>query len=132
MKFHYGLMPILRLAYSALFLLALIAVFVLWSQVGGQSHLDLLPWTVKLGLGLAAAYCIVRATAGSVGGERAWNPQTLRWLAFALAILAACGFASYYAHMNLEDTDEDAPQGDTTISRLSAPAVVRAPCEPRA
>jgi len=33
-------MPLLRLAYATQFLIALIAVFVLWSQVGGQSHLD--------------------------------------------------------------------------------------------
>ena len=56
MKDRHDLMPILRLAYSTQFLIALMAVFVLWSQVGGQSHLDLVPWTVKLGLGLAAAY----------------------------------------------------------------------------
>jgi hypothetical protein len=114
-------MPILRLAYSTLFLIALIAVFVLWSQVGGQGHIDLLPWTVKLGLGVAAAYCIVRATAASVGGAHPWNSQTLRWLALTLAVLGACGFASYYAHMNLEDTDEEDPGQDTAISRLYVP-----------
>ena len=121
MKFHHAPMPILRLAYATQFLIALIAVYVLWSQVGGQAHLDLLPWTVKLGLGLAAAYCIVRATAASVGADRAWNPQSLRWLAFALLVLGACGFATYYAHMNLEDSDENDSQQDTTISRLHLP-----------
>ena len=34
-------MPLLRLAYSALFLIAWIAVYVAWSQIGGQAHLDL-------------------------------------------------------------------------------------------
>jgi predicted outer membrane lipoprotein len=116
-------MPILRLAYATQFLIALIAVYVLWSQVGGQAHLDLLPWTVKLGLGLAAAYGVVRATAASVGGDRAWTPQTLRWLAFTLAVLGACGFATYYAHMNLEDSDDADQQQDTTISRLHIPTV---------
>ena len=124
MRFHHAPMPILRLAYSTLFLIALVAVFVLWSQVGGQDHLDLLPWTVKLGLGLGAAYCIVRATAASVDGGAAWNSQTLRWLAFALAVLAACGYASYYAHMNLEDMGDEEQQDDTTISRLYVPAAV--------
>src|ERR1035437_9599419 len=37
MKDRHDLMPILRLAYSTQFLIALMAVFVLWSQVGGQS-----------------------------------------------------------------------------------------------
>jgi hypothetical protein len=36
-------MPILRLAYTTLYLIAIIAVFVVWSQVGGQGHLDLMP-----------------------------------------------------------------------------------------
>ena len=109
MKDRHDLMPILRLAYSTQFLIALIAVFVLWSQVGGQSHLDLLPWTVKLGLGLAAAYGVVRATAASVSGDRAWNGQTVRWLGLTVAVLAACGYASYYAHLNLEEDGRERP-----------------------
>jgi predicted outer membrane lipoprotein len=117
MKGRHDPMPILRLAYSTLFLIAVIAVFVLWSQVGGQSHLDLLPWTVKLALGLAAAYGVVRATAASVSGDRAWNGQTLRWLGLTLAVLAACGYATYYAHMNLEETDDEEQQ-DTAISSM--------------
>ena len=107
--------------FLAAFLIAVIAVFVLWSQVGGQGHLDLLPWTVKLALGISAAYCVVRATAASVAGDHAWNAQTLRWLGFALVVLTACGYASYYAHVNLEDTDEDNSDDSTTISRLYIP-----------
>jgi|SRR5258707_10485788 hypothetical protein len=121
MKDRHDLMPILRLAYSTQFLIALMAVFVLWSQVGGQSHLDLLPWAVKLGLGLAAAYGVVRTTAASVAGGRAWNAQAVRWLAITLAVLAACGYASYYAHMNLEEEDEGDQQQETAISRLRLP-----------
>jgi len=121
MKDRHERMPILRLAYSTQFLIALIAIFVIWSQVGGQNHLDLLPWTVKLVLGVAAAYGVVRATIASVSGDRAWNGQTVRWLGFTLALLAACGYASYYAHTNLEDDDTE-PQQDTTISRLHSPS----------
>ena len=58
-------MPILRLAYATQFLIALIAVFVLWSQVGGQSHLDLMPWYLKLCLGAGAAFAAVRASAAA-------------------------------------------------------------------
>jgi hypothetical protein len=99
----------------------LIAIFVMWSQVGGQNHLDLLPWTVKLVLGVAAAYAVVRATVASVAGDRAWNGQTVRWLGLTLALLAACGYASYYAHTNLEDDDTEQQQ-DTSISRLHSPS----------
>ena len=112
-------MPLLRLAYSALYLIALIAVYVLWSQVGGQSHLEALPWHVKLGLGAATAFTVVRATAGAVAGERAWNSRSLRWLGLTLVLLIACGLASYYSHLYLEDTgDETDEQPDTTVSRL--------------
>ena len=114
-------MPLLRLAYSTLFLVALVAVFSLWGQVGGQSHLDLLPWWVKLGLGTAMAFGVVRATAASVAGEHAWNGQVLKWLALTLVLGVACGMASYYAHMNLEETDESDSEPDTAISRLMPP-----------
>ena len=127
MKDRHERMPILRLAYSTQFLIALIAIFVMWSQVGGQNHLDLLPWTVKLVLGVAAAYGVVRATIASVSGDRAWNGQTVRWLGLTLALLAACGYASYYAHTNLEDDDTE-PQQDTTISRLHSPSELLHSC----
>jgi protein-S-isoprenylcysteine O-methyltransferase Ste14 len=117
MKVRHDVMPILRLAYSTLFLIALMAVFVLWSQVGGQSHLDLVPWPIKLALGVAAAYGVVRATAASVSGDRAWNGHMVRWLGLTLAVLAACGYASYYAHMNLEESDDSDQPQDTTVSR---------------
>ncbi|HEY1494916.1 MAG TPA: hypothetical protein VGF49_10245 [Candidatus Solibacter sp.] len=111
-------MPILRLAYTTLFLIALIAIFVLWAQVGGQSHLDLLPWFVKLGLGVAAAWSIVRATSAAVAGERGWNGQSMRWLGVTLAVMFLCGMATYYAHMYLEDDDEQDQPQDTTVSRM--------------
>ena len=112
-------MPILRLAYTTQFLIALIAVFVLWGQVGGQSHLDLLPWFIKLGMGVPAAYAIVRATAAAVAGERGWNGHSVRWVGVALVLVILCGLSSYYAHMYLEDDDQGDAQQDTTISRLA-------------
>ena len=119
MKDRHDVMPILRLAYSTLFLIALMAVFVFWSQVGGQSHLDLIPWPIKLVLGVAAAYGVVRTTAASVSGDRAWNGHMIRWLGLTLAVLAACGYASYYAHMNLEESDDSDQPQDTTVSRMA-------------
>jgi hypothetical protein len=105
-------MLLLRLAYATLFLIALIAVFVLWSQVGGQSHLDYMAWQWKLLLGGGAAFAAVKATAASVAGERAWNGKTLRWLGILVMLLAACGVASYYVHMYVEP-DDDAQQDDS-------------------
>ena len=113
-------MQILRLAYTTQFLLALLAVFVLWSQVGGQTHLDLMPWYLKLVLGGGAAFAIVKATAGAVAHERVWNAKTLRWVGILLAVLIGCGFATYYVHLYGEPDDE---QDDESLSSfLIAPA----------
>jgi hypothetical protein len=109
-------MPILRLAYATQFLIALIAVFVLWAQVGGQSHLDLMPWYLKLALGGGAAFAAVKATMAAVSRESAWNGGTLRWLGIMVALLAGCGLASYYYHVYGE-TDEEDEQG-ANISML--------------
>lgn len=110
-------MPILRLAYSTQFLIALIAIFVLWSQVGGQSHLDLMPWYLKLGLGAGAAFAVVKATAAAVGSDHAWNGPTLKWLGILLALLIGCGLTSYYYHVYGESDEEN--QQDTQTSSLA-------------
>ena len=108
-------MPILRLAYATQFLIALMAVFVLWSQVGGQGHLDLMPWHLKLALGVGAAFAVVKATAAAVSHEHAWNGGTLKWLGIMVALLVGCGLASYYCHLYLE-TDEGDAQQDSAAS----------------
>lgn len=109
-------MQTLRLAYIAVFLLSVIAVFTLWGQVGGQTHLDLVPWSLKLALGTGAAYSITRASVAAVKGEHGWNGQSLKWTGLALATLFLCGMASLYAHNNLEDTGDEQDQGDATVS----------------
>ncbi|MDE3166410.1 MAG: hypothetical protein KGN36_11445 [Acidobacteriota bacterium] len=111
-------MPILRLAYIALFLLALIAVFTLWSQVGGQGHLDLVPWSVKLVLGCTAAYAVTRAASAAVAGEHGWIGHSVKWTGVALAALLLCGLASLYAHNNLEDNSDEDSQDDAGVSSL--------------
>jgi hypothetical protein len=108
-------MPILRLAYATQFLIALIAVFLLWSEVGGQSHLDLMPWYFKLVLGAGAAFAMVKATAAAVAHEHPWNGRTLRWLGITVALLVGCGLASYYCHMYLEGDDEEDQQESSLV-----------------
>ena len=110
-------MPVLRLAYVTQFLIALIAVFVLWSQAGGQAHLDPLPWFVKLGLGTGAALATVKATIEAVSGEKAWNAGSLKWFAILMALLLACGMASLYSHTYLEGGEE--PEEETVSSMLN-------------
>jgi hypothetical protein len=111
-------MPLLRLAYTTQFLIALIAIFVLWGQVGGQSHLELVPWYLKLVFGTGAAFAAVKATAAAVGPERSWNGRSLRWLGVAIALLICCGLASYYAHLNEETDEEDQPDAGSVTSAV--------------
>jgi uncharacterized membrane protein len=111
-------MPILRLAYTTLFLIALLAVFEFWSQVGGQTHLDLMPWYLKLILSTGAAFAIVKAASAAVAGERAWNRHTVRWAVILLTLLVCCGLASYYVHLYGEQ-DEDDEEIQQSVTRLT-------------
>jgi hypothetical protein len=111
-------MPLVRLAYTTQFLIALIAVFVVWDEVGGPYHLDLMPWWLKLGLGTGVAYAVVRATAAAVAGSAAWNAATMKWCVAALALLAACTIANYYCNVYGEENDE---QNESQTSLAAAP-----------
>lgn len=117
-------MPILRLAYITEFLIAVIAVFVLWSQVGGQGHIDLMPWYLKLGLGAGAAFAVVKITMAAVAGSSGWNPGSLKWAGILLALLIGCGVATYYYHVYGESDEEDEEETVTSqaaVLRLPAP-----------
>src|SRR5438477_6936512 len=108
---------LLRIVYAAQYLLALIAVFTTWSQVGGQGHLDLMAWYLKLSLGLAIAYAIVRATSAAAGAERGWNGKTLRWIGILAVLAAVAGVITYYYHL-YEPGDEQDEQPTTTQSSV--------------
>ena len=116
MKIRRSSMPILRLAYATQLMIALIAVFTLWSQVGGQSHLDIMPWYWKLLLGGGVAIAAVMATAAAVSRERAWNGVTLRWLGILLLLLIGCGLASYYCHLYGESDEDEGPQVEQSMT----------------
>jgi hypothetical protein len=106
---------LLRLAYIAEFLLALIAVFIVWSQVGGQTHLDLMAWYFKLFFSVAIAYAVVRATQAAVGSEDAWNGHVLGWLALVGVLAAGAGMITYYVHLYEPADEEDQPTTQTSI-----------------
>lgn len=115
-------MALLRLFYAIEFMVALVATYTTWSQVGGQGHLDLMAWYWKALLGFAVAYATVKATAAAVNHPRAWNARTLKWLSIVLALALACGAVTYYYHMNEppdEPDDENAPA--QTAYHLSRP-----------
>ena len=121
-------MPILRLAYATQLLIAVIAVFALWGQVGGQGHLDLMPWYLKLGLGGGAAIAAVKATMAAVEGPGGWNAGSLKWFGILLALLVGCGLATYYYHVYGESDEEDQ---EDTVTSMAASHPVRTVSAPR-
>lgn len=101
------------------FLLAVQVLFTLWSEVGGQYHLDLMFWPWKLGLSLLAASLIVAITAcvtRQPGAESGTLPRQV-WLycALLIATVTLAGVVTYYYHLN-EPSDEEqaAPQNYQT------------------
>ena len=112
----------LRLLYSLEYLIALITVFTVWSQVGGQGHLDLMPWYTKLLCGVAMAWCFVRLTAGLVEEEKAWNSRTVRWFAGLLAIGILMGGVTLYYHLHESSDEPDSDDTTATSVRVVAPS----------
>ena len=95
----------LRIAYTLQFVLTLMAIFEVWSQVGGQGHLDLMPWYWKLLLANGLSLATVRATAAAVHRDKFWNIRTSVWLGAALILIITMGLLTYYEHLH-EPPDE--------------------------
>ncbi len=110
---------VLRLFYAIEFLVALIATYTVWSQVGGQGHLDMMAWYWKLFLGGGIAFATVKASAAAAGNTRAWNSRTLKWISIILALSLACGAVTYYYHLTEPPPDDEedttAPASQTAL-----------------
>jgi heme/copper-type cytochrome/quinol oxidase subunit 3 len=98
--------PWLRLGYAIEYLLALLAIFTVWSQVAGQGHVDLLPWYIKLGCALTLASCCVRFTAGLVEQNKFWGPRTVVWFTGILIVAMLMAGITYYYHLHEEQEDK--------------------------
>jgi hypothetical protein len=114
----------LRMVYALEFLIALIAIFTVWSEVGGQGHLDLLPWYIKLGCSLSLAWCSVRFTAALVEHEKPWNQHTAVWFAGIILVAAIMGGITYYYH--LHEVPDEPDNEDNTSTSIVAPERGRA------
>ena len=106
----------LRLAYALEFLIALIAIISLWSEVGGEGHLDLMPWYTKLGCIVGLAWCCVRFTASIVEQQKFWTRRTVGWFAGIFFFCIAMGAITYYYHLHEQQDDGD---DDTTAAALT-------------
>lgn len=114
---------ILRLAFMIEFLVALVAIFETWSMVGGQGHLDLMPWYAKLSFVLSLAVVTVMGTMAAMAHERAWNAKTIACLVLAMMLAAGMGATTYYYH--LHENDDQASSDDDSITLLVWPELAR-------
>ena len=126
----------LRSLLVAEFLLALIAVFTLWSQVGGQYHLDLMFWPWKLGIGLSASALIVSLTSALYRSGGEFSRGVILRCSLLLAVALAAGAVTYYYHLNEpqdeEDDDADIQQSTGLAPSLPLPDFRAAVIRPRA
>ena len=81
-----------------------------WSQIGGQSHLDLVFWPWKLGLSLAGA-ALVTAISSEAAAPKL-RPRVWLFGLLLVATVAAAGFLSYQAHLN-EPDESDYDESDS-------------------
>jgi hypothetical protein len=105
----------LRIAYVAEFWIALIAVFVAWSQIGGQAHLDLMAWYIKLSCAVAVAFCAVGMTSSIAERPRAWNARTMIWLLAILVLLTLMSYITYWYHLHEQDDQPSDENSATTV-----------------
>lgn len=110
----------LRFAYCLEFLIAIIAVVMLWSQVGGQGHMDLLPWYTKLACIVSMSWFCVRFTAALVEQRKVWNRHTAIWFTGILLMGLIMGGIVYYYH--LHEVPDESDSEDSTAQVVSAPA----------
>ena len=112
---------LLRLAYISEFLLALVAITEVWTEVGGPGHLDLIPWYTKLSLTTGLALMIAMGTVSAVAHQRAWNAKTLACLMAAVILIGVMAGSTYYAHLHENDDTDNEPE--TSVTRLQFPAI---------
>jgi hypothetical protein len=105
-----------RLAYSFEYLIALLVSVELWTQVGGQGHMDLIAWYLKLPCILFEAWCIVRFTAAIVEQPKTWTSRSRWWLTGLILTTTLMAAITLYYHLH-EVSDE------TDSDEVSAPTV---------
>ncbi len=110
---------LLRLAYAFEFLVALVAIFTAWSEIGGQAALDLMNWAWKMGFSLALAGGIVAYTVALVSADSPWTLRSARWLTAILVIVAAMAVITYYYALQEDNSGSD-ENGSVSASWLPA------------
>jgi Na+/proline symporter len=110
----------LRLAYSFEYVLTLLVSVELWAQIGGQGHMDLIAWYLKLACILLQAWCVVRFTAAIVENPKVWTMRTRWWLAsLVMTAMLMAGITFYYhLHEVSDETDSDEVSAPTVMNSI--------------
>jgi acyl-CoA synthetase (AMP-forming)/AMP-acid ligase II len=111
-----------RLVYVCEYLLALVAIFTAWSEIGGHAVLDVMPWFWKFGLGAALAAAIVAYTAVIGSEDSLWTLRSARWLTAVVLLLLAVGVVTYYYVLE-EDTVGPDDAGAASLFLRVGPAL---------
>ena len=111
-------------------LLAIIAVFTAWSEIGGQAVLDIMPWGWKFGLGLGLSLAFVAYTAAVVSGESIWSRNATKWFAAMIVLVVGMGLITYYYAQQVEsnesgDEQENAPSLHSQLPKQTVPAFLK-------
>ncbi len=114
---------LVRILYAIEFFAALTAVFIAWSQIGGQGHLDIIPWYWMLGLGVGISMALVLATRASVGSRKGWSAAVVAWLVAALLLATVMGLVTYYYHLHESDEELDPEFNTQRTSFLYLPGL---------
>jgi hypothetical protein len=124
------LLPVL---YALEFLIALIAVFTVWGEVGGQNHLDYMPWYWKAAIGFGSAAAIIQLTLALASDSPTAPRRKITWT-LVLAGLALCaGLVTLYYHVNEpQDEYEDAPATVTPTASCRPATCFHVHCPSRA
>lgn len=100
----------------------MIAIFTAWSEIGGQSALDLMYWGWKLGLSVSLAAAIVAYTAALLSEQSVWSLRSARWLSLIIILLLAIGIVTYYYALQVDNGDTDENSGNVSFSCVVRPA----------
>jgi hypothetical protein len=109
----------LRIILLSEFLVAVIAVFTAWSEIGGQATLDVMPWGWKFGLGIGLPVVFVAYSAALLAGDSIWNARSAKWLALIIVLLLGMGVVTYYYVLQVENSESGQEQENSAVSLQS-------------
>lgn len=105
---------LLPVALSLEFLIALIAIPTAWSEIGGQGHLDMMPWFLKMALIVASSWAFVRFSAALARPAGTRKRRAALWLLALLTVTAGMALVTFYYHLQEPDDEDTGDENPTT------------------